>query len=439
MDRMVANARGACRWIATRPPRAYLIAGWIVFLLGCYPGFLSIESALHLYEVRSGVYSDVHPTLMTLAWRTLELGMAGPFPMLLLQSGLFLFGLAAVLRTLVTARAAAIAASCVLLFPPVFVVMASIWADSLMAGALLGACGALLQPQPRWKVLGGVLLVLACDCRLAAVAAAVPILALVPMTLVGWKRIAMIASIAISIEGAAIICDRVLVDNETYELQQAVMLPDTISVLRRNHVTSVHALDEALAGVPIVDHARLRDFISKGKDPAGWWGLSHGDKRLFEPLATPDQTYALFRAWRHAVLRHPGAYLKHREAIALRLLGLSGGNPAVLMDLGDFDLLGPMHHRALPSMWERVTGTIVETTRSLQLFRSFIYLLLALLLVAVGKLRIVRVFAISGAAYEIAMMLFAPNSEYRYSHWLVVAATIAAVVRFVAKRYAVSR
>ena len=431
------RVRRGWKWIASRSPRAFLFTGWIVFLLGSYPGFLSIESALELYEVRTGVYSDTHSGVMTLIWRACELVSAGPFPMLLVQSGLFLFGLAAVLRTIVTPRAAALLASAVLLFPPVFVVVATIWPDSLLAGALVAAAGALLDPRRGWKITGVVLLGVACSCRFAAIAAVVPLLLLVPTTLVGWKRIAAIAGVALAIEGAAVASDRILVEVDTFEPQQGLMLPDTVSILRRNHVTSVKSLGAALEGTPVIDMARLKDITSKGKDPLEWWPLAHGDKRPFDPVATPDEMWALFRAWRHAVTRHPGAYLKHRQGMASRLLAFSGGNPRIFEDLGDFDLLAPVHHRALPSSWEIGWRAIVDTVHSMQLFRPWLYLLLAIAMLVVGRrVLVVRTFAIAGLAYEVAMMLFAPGPEYRFSHWLVCAACIALVAWLAPKRYA---
>src|SRR5579862_9430353 len=113
--------------------RTILFAGWIAFVLGCYPGYLTTDSSLQLYTVRSGDFTDYSP-MMTALWSALEYVTAGPFPMLALQSGLFLFGLDAILRKLLAPRAAAVTATCVLLFPPVFAVMAVIWPDALMAG-----------------------------------------------------------------------------------------------------------------------------------------------------------------------------------------------------------------------------------------------------------------------------------------------------------------
>lgn len=423
-------------WIASRSPRAYLWTGWVVFVLGCYPGFLSVESALELYEVRSGIYSDTHSGLMTLCWRALELVNAGPFPMLVLQSTLFLFGLAAVLRAVLSPRAAAVLAAAVLLFPPVFVVMATIWPDSLMAGALVAGAAALLEPRRRWKIFGIALLVLACSCRFAAIAAIVPILFLVPTSFEGWRRTLAALGVALAIEGAAIASDRALVEVDTFEPQQALMLPDTVAILRRNHVTSAKALGTALEGTPLIDVAKLKDITSRGRDPLGWWPLAHGDKRPFSPIITPDEVWSLFRAWHHAVVRHPVAWFKYRKALASQQLAFVG-NPPIFEDLGDFDLLAPVHHRALPSTWELGWREVVDTAHAMQLFRPWLYFLLAIVVLVIGRRdRLIRVFAVSGLAYEVALSFFGYTPEYRYSHWLVSASCIALVVLLAKRRYA---
>src|SRR5262245_50018507 len=109
------RVKQAARWVAARSPVTLLIAGWIVFFLGSYPGYMSFEPTMQLFDVRNGVYTDANPPVMTAAWSLLEYVASGPFPMLALQSGLFLFGLAAILRTVLSPRAAAVTASLVLL------------------------------------------------------------------------------------------------------------------------------------------------------------------------------------------------------------------------------------------------------------------------------------------------------------------------------------
>lgn len=427
----------AWSWLQRRSPRSIVVAGWVLFMLGCYPGYMSVDSVMQFYDARGGVYNDTHPALMTALWRLGEVVIAGPATMLLLQSGLFLFGVYAVLRMLVRPRVAAVGAVAVLMFPPVFAVMAVIWPDSLMAGALVAAAGALLQPNRRWHWAGLALLVLACDCRHIAVAAVPAILALAPSDVTRWRRVALIVGVALGIEGVAVLADRALIDNDTYELQQGVMLPDTLAILRRGHVTSIRALDQSLAGLPVIDHARLREFTSGTHDPIDWYALAHGDNRIFDPIATSDESWSLFRAWRRAVTRHPVAYVKHREYLARRLLGFSGPNSPVFDDFGDFDLLAQLWHRATPSNWEIGQQYVVRAFAATPLFRPWLYVIGAIALLIVSRRRsIVRRLAASALAFELAAMLFAPSTDYRFSHWMVSATCIAFVAWLVPRRIA---
>jgi hypothetical protein len=423
-------------WNAGRPPTTFLLSGWFAFVLGCYPGYLSVDSTLQFYEVRSGDYSDAHAALATWIWRVFEWVIAGPLPMLLLQSGLVLFGLWALLRSILTPRVAAVAAVGVLLFPPVAAPLAVIWPDPLMAGALLAGLAALRTSQRRWQAVGLLLFLLACNCRFACIAAIVPLLAIVPTSLAGWRRVAAIAGVAVAIEGAAIAADRIFVDTDTFESQQALMLPDMVSVLRRGRVTAVRSLDAAFAGVPIIDHDRLREITRHGKDPADWWALAHGDSRVFDLLADSDEAWALFRDWRHAIAHHPVAWLRHREQIAKRLLGINQPADAIFDSLGDFDLLAPLHHRAIPSLWERAARAIARAFDWVGLFNPWLYLVAAIVLLVREREPLVKALVAAGIAYELAVALFAGGFEYRFSHWLVLATTASAVMVVLRKRYA---
>src|SRR5262245_9378172 len=98
---------------------------------------MSSDSATQLADARSHQYTDWHPPVMAAMWTVLDKIVAGPALMLVLQGSLFLIGSYRLLRAVLSERAAAIAASAILLFPPVLAPMAVIWKDSQMAGFLL--------------------------------------------------------------------------------------------------------------------------------------------------------------------------------------------------------------------------------------------------------------------------------------------------------------
>src|SRR5262249_3941645 len=142
-----------------------LLAGWLLFLLYAYPGYLLTESANQLFDARTGGFTDWHSPMMTEVWRIVSIPIAGPAGMLLLQSGLLLWGGFVLLRRTLSARAAAIAAVCILVFPPIMAPMAVITPEAQFAAFLIAGTAALSSERPAWRYTGLGLMVVACGLR----------------------------------------------------------------------------------------------------------------------------------------------------------------------------------------------------------------------------------------------------------------------------------
>ncbi|HEX5064283.1 MAG TPA: hypothetical protein VFV99_33140 [Kofleriaceae bacterium] len=423
------------RWTSELSPRTWLLVGWVIFGLCSYPGYLSIESGLQLYNVRTGVYSDAFSPVMTGLWSLLEVVFAGPAPMLALQSGLFLFGLAAILRTILSPRAAALTACGVLLFPPVFAVMAVIWPDPLLASALVAGTGALLQHRRAWRITGGILLAFACACRPEVTVALAPIVFLFVPKGVWSKRVGLTIAVVVGLSSVARITEWVLTDDVSLEWQQQLLLPDVVSTIRKGHPNPA-TLDRLVAGLPKAATPDADDRLVRGRDALDVWTLTHGEKRVFEPIATEEQAEAMRAAWRHAIAQYPLGYLKHRRVMTWHLLGISGKWAPVYDDFGDPELLAPLHHRAIPSDWQLGWQIVVRGVSKTPLFRPWLYVVLAIVLVYfTRKQRVLRALVVSGILYELTWMFFAPSPDYRLSHWLVTTTTIAGIALLVGRRW----
>src|SRR6185295_1522128 len=159
-------------------PRTLLVAGFLVFLLYAYPGYLTTESANQLVDARTGNFTDWQSPVMSGVWWVVEGVVAGSFGMLALQSALVFAGAYHLIRRVVPARAAALAACCVLLWPPVLAPLAVVWRDGQMAGFLLAGAAAVISPRRPWKLVGLALLLLGCAMRDAAAVAALPVIVL---------------------------------------------------------------------------------------------------------------------------------------------------------------------------------------------------------------------------------------------------------------------
>ncbi|HMG51837.1 MAG TPA: hypothetical protein VK601_00115, partial [Kofleriaceae bacterium] len=105
--------------------------GWLLALAYAFPGLMSPDSAMQLVQARGGdLIGDWHPPIMAEGWRLLDRLIAGPFGMLVVQTGAFVFGLDALLRRAMRPLAAASLSVAILLLPPVLAPMAVIWKDS---------------------------------------------------------------------------------------------------------------------------------------------------------------------------------------------------------------------------------------------------------------------------------------------------------------------
>jgi hypothetical protein len=416
------RTRALGRWLASRSPRQILYVAWIVFGLGCYPGYLSTDSVLQLYSVRSGEYTDYSP-VMSAVWGALEYVSAGPFPMLALQSGLLLFGLYALLARVLVPRVAALAAAGIVLFPPVFAVMAVIWPDPFMAAMLIAGFAAVLEQRRGWRIAGVVMLLIATATRPEVVLALIPLsLVVVGRTITAalWKRTAIALGLVVAITLGARIADHLLTERQTYFWQQQLEVMDTVGTIRRAKLKKVEVLEAAFAGMPFADIKNLKAGLLASGDALNWWSLSNGPKRLFDPVTIEPESRALSADWRAVISKHLRAYTRHRRALATALLGLGSNFSPVYDSFGDPDLMAPLHHRASTSDWQRGWQAIVRAVDKTPLCRPWLYLVLAIVAIVLARRRpIVRALAISGLVYELAMFVLAPLSDYRYSHLLV--------------------
>ena len=427
------RTRAVWRWIAARTPRQFLCAGWIVFTLGAYPGYLTGDGVVQLYTVRSGDYSDYSP-VMTALWGALEYVVSGPFPMLALQSGLFLFGLQAVLARVLTPRAAALTAAAVLMLPPVYSVMAVIWPDALMAGALLAGFAGALDRRRSWKIAGGALIAIAIACRPEIKLALIPLAFSVVPPQVWWRRSAIAVGLVLGLSVVAGLANWTLAVVDTYTSQDLGYV-DLVGTMRRTKLKKIEVLDAAFAGLPIADHSTFKAKLLSGSDATNWWPLAHGEKRMFDPVVTDEQASALAADRRAAITHHFKAYLVHRWAMARALLELNGPGAQIVDDFGDFDLLAPLHHRASSSDWQRGWRAIVRATAPV--FRPWLWLVLAIVGLVLGRRRpLVLALATSGLLYEVVMSFLAPVGDFRYSHWLVTTAAISIAAIALARKWA---
>ena len=424
------------RRIGALSPRAILTLGFAVFLLYGFPGYMSSDSVGQLMEGRELAFHSGHPPLMGAEWALLDVVVTGPLLMLVVQGLLFLVGLYFVLRQLLAPKRAAWVANLVLLFPPVLTTMVVIWKDSQMAAYLIAGTAALVQPRLRIRLLGLVLLLLACGMRHNAAAAAVPLVFCLFEWRGGmrwWKKLAILFATAALLAGLAVGATRV------FGVSPARLTPvyhDITGMIAVSDDRTDEAWLHVLRGTPLAITTNIQARARKlHYEYWGSWRITEGDERLFFLAQTADQVAALDRVW--SELATPGRYLEASWTTFSMMLGTT---PEVVRP-------GPVwnffheYHDAAPLVDHDATWSWFQiyVARSFHwlfentaLFDPWAYALIAiLLLVLLCRDRLTLGLLTSGLVYELSYFPFGPNPDYRYSHWMIAATTLAGVILFV--------
>jgi hypothetical protein len=442
------------RALAALPPRAVLGIAWAILIIYAFPGVMTQDSFDHLREARAGVYSDAHPPIINLLWKLCEYIVAGPFPMLLIQSGLLLAGLHAVLRRTFEPRPAAWWTAAIFVSPPVLTVMAVIWKDCVMAGLLAVGIAGLLSSR-RWARVGALVAVtLAAAFRYNAFGATLPLVVLLfewrPG--MGWlRRYAMSTAVWLATTFAAFGIGAALTDKPMHYWHSSLAIYDIAGTLA--HVDRAMPDDELktlLRGTDLqIDHdihATIRaaytprDFFPILNDPANTlWSLPING---YEP-APQAQRDAIERAWRETLATYPWQYVQHRLAVMGEVLDLRTTRALGAIAKREYRYPEFAHQLGLSTGW---TTTQQKMTRSLQwisrhspLFVPWVYVVITLLLLSIAwRQRDVLAILLSGLGMEATLLPLVHSRDYRYSHWMVITTLIGCTI-VVARRYRAAR
>jgi hypothetical protein len=407
--------------------RAILVAGWIAFLLYAYPGFMPPGAPDQLFDTRTGSFTDWNPVVMTELWRIVGRVVAGPSGLLFVQSALVLFGAFAILRRYFVPRAAAIAAVCVLLFPPILATTAVIAPGALVAALLLAGTAAFTSARRAIRILGLVAMVFACGTSGAACIAAVPlVLAGFRWTTAdrGMRRFAIALAAWLLTVGAGLALDRELVDARTKRPEVEAAVDDIVGMLR----WKPELAHTAMPGVPLATtdptelaHRAAADYGKHAK-------YTVGPTRVFEPPTETDRDAIL--AARYDLARTaPAAYLNHRWRVWRDVLGFAKPWYPVWQQFEpkniDRETFG---QAASSSLLQRGLLKPIKWLGKGILFRPHFYLFLAVFLAIAAVVRGHRDLAVwfaSAIGYELALAVTINSRMFFESLWLVVATTIA--------------
>jgi len=422
---------------------AILWGAWLVVIIYAFPGKMTEDSVDQLLMARHQmILGDAHPPLMAYVWRLADNIVAGPFGMLLLQTGTFLFGLDAVLRRVMTPRAAAITASAVLLFPPVMTPMATIWKDSQMAGCLLVATALLLSQSRKRQIAACVVLVVATMLRYNAAAATLPLLLLLDFGFRRWRRYAVAAAVWVAITVTAGVVSGAIAEREEYTWHATAAIFDIVGTIRYVDNYSDADIERDLAGTPLYVHQDIKAKVKKVYNPRFHWWMSHQKDRVFEEPKNAEQRAAMERVWKFMLTNHTGAYLRHRLRVSREVLGDShkGLIAPVICDPVTADYQAEAVRLSnRPSAFQRGTCDAMTALSLTWLYTPGLYFFLGILLMPLCRSRLSFAVLASGFCYELSLFVGAPSADYRYSHWMITATVIGAILAFVSRRTLKSR
>ncbi len=428
------------RVLRSLSPRAVLLVAFGGFLLYGFPGYMSSDSVLQLTEARTGHFSDGNPPLMAAEWWVLDKIICGPVLMLALQGALLLGGLYVLLRRFLDAKPAAWTAGAILLFPPVLVTMAVIWKDSQMAAYLVAGLAALIQPRLRTRLIGVGLLVAACSLRHNAVAAVVPLIAILFEWRQGlpWtKRLLIVVGVTIVVGIGGFGITRVLAGKH---VKLTPMFNDIAGVIAYTHDRSDDDLKQVLRDVPLaVDHGLQTQCRMLVAMQHGWLVMV-GPDPFFRSPGSEEQWDAVTRSWKELVFGDPVAYLEFHADQFARLLHMTDNDlpGAVWNRFLEADVqLDWIDHDASFSWYQEKLGIGVfyPLDRHTPLFKPYIYVAIALiLLVLLCRTALPLALFLSGFLYELSFFPVGVEPEFRYSHWMVTSIVIGTVVLFVQRR-----
>ncbi len=411
-----------------------------------HPGWMSVDSAVQYQQALTGRYDDIHPPLLAWLWRQTDRSWPGPGGLYLALTATAWLALALIATRLLPGWRGGLATLAIGWMPPVLLVAAHLWKDVALSAALLGASAAILAHRHSghraWVGPAAVFLAAAVAFRHNAWPAVLPLVAWLawPRTPTGrwtaWRALAATGFAA----GLALVPGAVnrALDASPRDAWSAVVLWDlgavSIATGRVLIPPSVRAPDLSVADL----EAGYVDWANPPLFAANKIRLG------FHAPYSADDRRAVRDAWLAMLREHPGAYVAHRMRVTRHLLlGPPPDTPRELVYV-PARILPPEATVALPTFdrpRDRAIVAAAERLRGTPLFAGATWLLLALLAgIAAWRARTTEpgraalALAASSWAYAAPLAIATGSAEFRYLHWSVIAALLATLAAFTARR-----
>ncbi len=412
-----------------------------------YPGFMSRDSGNQLQQARDGLYTDHHPILMAVIWRFTDRLVPGPGGMLVIIAGVYWLGLTGIFWALpgpLPARALALLG--VGSFLPSLCCVAAVWKDTLMHATMLAGVAFALAPLGgRWRWLARGLAVLffllAIGLRHNAAAAVWPLLVLLLLELPALQRrspaprllLASLGALALTLVLTLGLRATLAPHAKATNFWQRAAAFDLISISLKIDEIVIDPQTGLLTpgmGLPEMRQQFRPDFNDTLYHCA--YFRDDGCVLVFNLLSDEAQLQRLSRNWIRAIVDHPGAYLRHKWDMTLRLMRLGGLEPPrryFYLSAAPFHDLARTYEPSVATLQRLDWMDLQQTWIG---FSAWIYVLLSLALLPLTAFRYLRgapplplLLVLSGLSYLLSVLLTAGGPDNRYTVWTIVCTLLA--------------
>ena len=446
-------SRDQWEWVRSLAALLVVIAVTAVVTVAFWPGWMNNHTFGIILDAQHARFTDWHSAVLILLWRGLMLlGFRSPGWVLAGSVFTLLTGLYLVLRLYMPRPVALIAATLILVFPPILSFAIVLGTDAWLAASIVCGFGLVARCTRTRGWSRAVSAALAVVCAFLAAAArptaapavlalmaALSAILLAPRLRGWWRWSAPAAGAALStaaIAGSVLLIQTSIPGAVAAHPEQVTYDQDLIALsLLEHRVLFPSEL------YPRQDLAYLQKY---GAVPGGvyseslLWGWTAAI-----PVPVEGSRFArLQQAWLHAIRTHPEAYLDERLASALWQLGIEGDVPQVTYDPPPSYFGGPLvsarqqsrlsAYLTIGSRNERLAGWPEHASGPLQ--RPWMYVLvLAVVAIAATLGRrptaiVLALLAWAVLAYTLEILLLSPEVTYRYTYPAVLSGTLLAVV-----------
>lgn len=401
-----------------------------------YPGMLNMDSASMLEQAMTGRFNDWHSPAVSMLWGVLNHLWSGPPSLLIFGLALYVAGACWFVRNAATGKAANVAALLLLcLWPPLLNDLSLVGKDQAFIACLMPAIALVLQAKsdgrlsPWMLVLLAALIFAACAIRQDSAIALIPCLILLYRLPLGNRSKGFGWSLAGALAIFSVMAGLVLTTGFNRLVAQAyVTFPLQTTLV--HDLAGISARTDLYLMPSYVDPALDLPMLKGRYTPVS------GDPVLFDMhnpivkiVAEKADVQDLESAWANAVLHHPWAYLQHRIATFVDLLGIEEPQPYQLYqpDTDEFGahwhhLTAADHiknpHNAVLTLYR---GHLMPALLDTPVFRGYAY---DIALLALGLLALIRrrgprdaVIAALGAGallHQAALLTVSPAALFRY-------------------------